>query len=67
MLASQGAVTMAFEADSDGQADGQQQQQQQQRISFGASAVSPALVETSGVGRHLYFRTRKLQRVAEAF
>ena len=61
MLAEQGAIALSFEADSDCQNDAQQP-----RITC-ASATSPALLETSGAGRPLYFKTRKLQRVAEAF
>ena len=63
-MADQGVV-IAFEADAD---SGNQQQQAagQQRLLF-ASSTSAALAETSGAGRHVFFRTRKLQRVAEAF
>ena len=61
MLADQGAVPFSFEADSESQNDALQP-----RMSF-ASSTSPALLETTGVGRHLFFKTRKLQRVAEAF
>jgi ribonuclease H2 subunit A len=42
----------------------------QQRLSFAAAGSAvPAgpVVETSGVGRHAFFRIRKLQRVGEVF
>jgi ribonuclease H2 subunit A len=59
MLKDHGALTIEFESDADSQ-------NEQQRLSFGSS-TSKAMVESSGVGRHLFYRTRKLQRVNEAF
>lgn len=60
------AVAIKWEAD-DGGSDGAGQQ----RISFapagGAGSKAGALTETSGAGRHSYFRFRKLQRLNECF
>ncbi|KAG1672118.1 hypothetical protein FOA52_001705 [Chlamydomonas sp. UWO 241] len=68
MLTDQHAVGMAFEADAgrgDGTEDGPSRGQTKLVV---PSCTSAALAETSaGSSRHIYFRTRKLQRVAEAF
>lgn len=60
MLKDHGALSIEFESDADAQ-----NSNEQQRLSFGSSTGK--MVESSGVGRHLFYRTRKLQRVNEAF
>ncbi len=64
-------MTMAFEADTDEGASagegGGKSGGVQQRISFAAAGGSAAGIESSGAGRHAFFRARKLQRVGEVF
>lgn len=63
------AIALTFEADVEDSGNGTGAGGaggQQQRIAFAPSNQS-AVVETSAVGRHAYFRVRKLQRIAEAF
>ena len=62
LLKDHGALTIEFESDADGKAD-----ESQQKLSFGSSATSKAMVESTGMGRHLFYRTRKLQRINEGF
>ncbi len=69
MLEPPDALSVKFEADEEadgGQGGGAGCGAQQQRLNFGR-AGGAALLESSGLGRHTYFRLRKLQRVAEAF
>ena len=65
MLEPPEAVTMKFEADEAADANGAGGPAQQ-RLNF-ARPSGVGLTETSGLGRHTFFRTRKLQRVTEAF
>ena len=82
MLAEEGGIAVTWEADEEQEGGGEDRyrkgsgggaaggaakpQQQQQRLSF-ATASSASLPETSGAGRHPYFRVRKLQRLTECF
>ncbi|KXZ50898.1 hypothetical protein GPECTOR_14g146 [Gonium pectorale] len=59
------AVSVKFEADEAAES-GDAGRPGQQRLNFASSSGS-GMVETSGLGRHTYFRFRKLQRVTEAF
>ena len=62
LLKDHGALTVEFESDADGKAD-----ESQQKLSFGSSTTSKEMVESTGIGRHLFYRTRKLQRINEGF
>lgn len=65
MLVPPGAISMKFEADEE-DGGGSMYGPVQQRLNLvRASAVG--IVESSGLGRHVFFRARKLQRVNEVF
>ncbi|GLC33244.1 hypothetical protein PLESTB_000355300 [Pleodorina starrii] len=59
------AVSIKFEADEAADGDAANGPAQQ-RLNF-ARPGGAGLVESSGLGRHTFFRARKLQRVTEAF
>ncbi|EFJ49302.1 hypothetical protein VOLCADRAFT_104408 [Volvox carteri f. nagariensis] len=65
MLEPPEAISVNFEADdaADGLGTSGSSQQRLNFVRPGGAGV----VETSGLGRHTFFRSRKLQRVAEAF
>ncbi|GIL44730.1 hypothetical protein Vafri_2246 [Volvox africanus] len=65
MLEPPEAVSIKFEAD-DAVDGGGASSSAQQRLNF-ARTGGTGLVESSGLGRHTFFRARKLQRVSEAF